>query len=137
MGNPQFNPIKDVDGTLALDIVTADGVNRLRTAAPFAEVAITIDPTYNDEGREMEFGLGHIWHPPTLRHIDLTVRVRMLANSTPDGVLYRMMTPEAETIEQTVRRVIADTKMLSPRSRLARMVIADELMAALKERGHA
>lgn len=124
-------------GTLVLDVTEGEITRRLRTEAPFADVQVDIEQTH-DEPPSIPLGPRYVLQPPTLRHVDLTVRVRMMANSTPDGTLYRLIvTPPAETIEQTIRRVMGETQMLSPGATLARKVMADELIAALKERGHA
>lgn len=136
MSTPELLPIKNVDGTLTVDVHTKEGTSRLRTVAPFDELQVTIEPTYSDDGGAMNFGPGYIWHPPTLRYVDLTVRVRLMAGSTPDGTLYQMMAPEAETIEQTIQRVIDGTDPdIVPPSAADSFVLA--LVRELKARGHA
>ncbi len=91
-----FNPARAAGGELTLDVETRDGLlSRLRTLAPVAEVEIKTEPHYSDEGREVDFGPGYFWHPPTLAHLDLIVRVRLEAGSSEDGVLYAIYQPSA------------------------------------------
>lgn len=95
-----FNPAPLEGGELTLDVVAHGGAPmRLRTIAPLTEAEITFEPTYEGEGRTVDFGPGYFWHPPTLAHVDVTVRVRMLANSTPDGTLYTVYRSSAITPE--------------------------------------
>lgn len=136
MNMPEFLPVKNVEGTLTLDVRTDEGVSRLRTVAPFEEAQVTVEPTYSDSGREMDFGPGYIFHPPTLRYIDLTVRVRLAAGSTPDGTLYQMLSPGAETIEQTIQRVIDYTESAPIGTQSNSDALVQELMSELKARGH-
>lgn len=91
-----FNPATPLGGELTIDGIDVDGaLSRLRTTAPIAKVEIFTEPHYKDEGREVDFGPGHLWRPPEMDYLDLTVTVRLAAGTTEDGVLYAVYRPSA------------------------------------------
>lgn len=130
-----FNPAMPLGGELTLDVIGRDGkLSRLRTIAPIIENEVTTDPHYSDAGREVEFGPGYFWHPPTLEYMDLTVRVRMQAGTTEDGVLYAAYQPSA--IMPELRLQHDDLKSLRETLALAQSALLQGAAAWRHEEGH-
>lgn len=124
-----------VGGRLSLDTATPEGESvRLLTVAPFTQVKVGIEPTYDrpdsTPGAPFWFSV-----PPKLLYVDLTIRVRLPAGSTPDGVLYQMIqSPPAETTEDVIRRVLTAA---DEEEHVAIEWLTSVLMDALRKAGRA
>lgn len=124
-----------LEGLLSLDVKTPDGeAVRILTVAPFSEAEISTASTYQAPETLPSYS-----SPAALLYTDLTIRVRMMADSTPAGTLYQMVvSPPAETTEDVIRRVLNEDEAAE---RLVTAVAVEKLtsvlMDALRKAGRA
>lgn len=124
-----------IQGRLLLEVIDPETQQErvIHTVAPFAEFEVETKPQYTEPAK-------HSWatlQMPELIHVDLIIRVRMKAGSTPDGVLWKMtLTPPAETTEEIVLRAIRETtvQLLNGPNRA---LLAQEIVDALSAGGRA